>query len=301
MTLRHLQIFLEVAKCGNMTTAAKNLYISQPTVSQAIAEIENEYHTRLFSRLSKRLYITISGEQLLDYANRILELYNEMDQTMHFGQIVRLRLGFSLSVSSHMCSTIMSSYQSNHPEVETRVLTAHTTEIVDRLLHGKLDIALVSGQIQHSELVSEPVIFEPMVLVCRPDHLFSDADTVTAQMLHRVPMILRDEESDARSSFERFMRSQGFQVNCVWSSNNMDIIKSTVLDGYGVTVISPCLVRQELEAGLLRARRIEHFDDPYVFSLAYHKNKRLFPYFVGFGEVCRAYGTPLECFDPQES
>ena len=98
MTIRHLRVFLEVARCGSMSQAAKNLYISQPTVSQAIAEIEAEYQVRLFSRLSKHLYITVSGEQLLEYAGRIIDLYNEMEQTMHSKQIVRLRLGASLTV-----------------------------------------------------------------------------------------------------------------------------------------------------------------------------------------------------------
>ena len=78
MTLRHMTIFLEVAACNNMSTAAHNLYISQSTVSLAITEIEKTYNVRLFDRLSKHLRLTEAGLLLLDYASRIINLYKEM-------------------------------------------------------------------------------------------------------------------------------------------------------------------------------------------------------------------------------
>ena len=68
MTLRHLEIFVEVANCGKMSEAARNLFIAQSSVSQAIAEIERQYNIRLFERLSKKLYLTTSGEEMLGYA-----------------------------------------------------------------------------------------------------------------------------------------------------------------------------------------------------------------------------------------
>ena len=77
MTFRHLKIFIAVAQAGSMSAAARELYIAQPTVSQVIAEIENEYGIRLFERLSRRLYITREGRQLLDYARHITALFEE--------------------------------------------------------------------------------------------------------------------------------------------------------------------------------------------------------------------------------
>lgn len=70
MTIRHLEIFLRVAESESMSTAAKELFISQPTVSGSIAELEKEYNVRLFERLNKRLYITEAGEKLRIYARK---------------------------------------------------------------------------------------------------------------------------------------------------------------------------------------------------------------------------------------
>ena len=72
MTIRDLEIFIEVVKAKNMSNAAKNLEISQPTVSHAISQIENEYNVKLFDRVSKKLYITDVGLRLYDFAQNIL-------------------------------------------------------------------------------------------------------------------------------------------------------------------------------------------------------------------------------------
>ncbi|MFR1760140.1 MAG: LysR family transcriptional regulator, partial [Christensenellaceae bacterium] len=68
MTLRHLEIFAAVADHGTMSGAARALYIAQPTVSQAVAELESAYQVRLFERLSRRLYLTPEGQDMLGYA-----------------------------------------------------------------------------------------------------------------------------------------------------------------------------------------------------------------------------------------
>ena len=291
MTIRHLRVFLEVARCGSMSQAAKNLYISQPTVSQAIAEIEAEYQVRLFSRLSKHLYITVSGEQLLEYAGRIIDLYNEMEQTMHSKQIVRLRLGASLTVGTSIFSQLLSAYQELHPEVETRVMVENTGELEDNLLHGKLDIALVDGQIKSPDILYEPVISDTLVFACRPDHPLSGRESVSARELDRLPMVLREERSSVRKTFESFMREQGCEVNCAWACHNTDTIKSAVAAGHGPTVISRRLIQRELDSGEMHACRIEDFPGTCTFALAYHKDKRLFLYFSDFLELCRKFGA----------
>lgn len=73
MTIRHLRIFIEVVKTGKMSIAAQRLFISQPTVSQAIHELEEHYNRKLFDRLSKKLYITSFGKDLFTYATQVVE------------------------------------------------------------------------------------------------------------------------------------------------------------------------------------------------------------------------------------
>ena len=82
MTLRHLRIFVEVVNCGKMSEAASRMYISQSSISQAISDLENYYQTRLFDRLSKRLYLTEAGKEFYSLASKVILAYDEMDKYM---------------------------------------------------------------------------------------------------------------------------------------------------------------------------------------------------------------------------
>ena len=81
MTIRHLKIFIEVADSGKMSIAASKFYISQPTVSQIIRELEEHYHTRLFERISQKLYITPNGQTLLNNARKIVADFDALKKT----------------------------------------------------------------------------------------------------------------------------------------------------------------------------------------------------------------------------
>ena len=101
MTLRHLEIFLAVAETGSMRKAAEQLYISQPTVSGAIRELEEEYDVLLFERLNQRLFITPEGRQLTIYARELLSLFHEMEYTLrHSSDHAILRIGATLTVGT---------------------------------------------------------------------------------------------------------------------------------------------------------------------------------------------------------
>jgi len=100
MTLRYLEIFLLVCDTKSMTKAARELYLSQPTVSQAIADLEAEYGVRLFERLNHRLYLTASGERLQSYARHILNLSDKIKKELSGQQQAgSVRVGASLTTA----------------------------------------------------------------------------------------------------------------------------------------------------------------------------------------------------------
>ena len=82
MTIRHLKIFTEVADAGSMSLAAKRLHISQPSVSQAVAELERYYGIKLFERLSQKIYLTEEGELMLSFSRHILDSFDQMEEAV---------------------------------------------------------------------------------------------------------------------------------------------------------------------------------------------------------------------------
>lgn len=89
MTIRHLKIFIAVAETGKMSAAAINIFISQPTVSQAIKELEKQYGILLFERISKKLYITEAGGNLLTYAKIAVKQFDEFESMKTLMKIVK--------------------------------------------------------------------------------------------------------------------------------------------------------------------------------------------------------------------
>lgn len=117
MTIRHLKIFIEVVDSGKMSTAASRLFISQPTVSQAISELEVHYGGLLFERLSKKLYITEKGRKLLSYARNVVKSFDDMeDMMLQDKNIEKIRIGATNTVGNCILSEIISSYKEFEPQ-----------------------------------------------------------------------------------------------------------------------------------------------------------------------------------------
>ena len=108
MTIRHLKIFIAVAECGSMNTAAKELFLSQPTISQAIRELEEYYGTRLFDRLSRRLHITPAGQELLNHAYPLVSQFDQLEHHMLEGSKKDIsNTGISLEYALFIPDTVL--------------------------------------------------------------------------------------------------------------------------------------------------------------------------------------------------
>ncbi len=107
MTLRHLLIFIEVANCGKMSQAANKLFISQPTVSQVISELEAHYEVKLFERFPKTLCITEDGKILLNHAKKVINYYNVLEETMkNPNHNLPLQIGATITIGNRLISLI---------------------------------------------------------------------------------------------------------------------------------------------------------------------------------------------------
>ena len=130
MTLRHLKIFVAVAETKSMSAAARRCFITQPTVSQTIHELEEHYHTILFERLSRKLYITEAGKNLLSHARQVIDQFEQLEQSMADDSITqRLRIGATLTVGVCLLPHILNDFQEEMPAVSTYSYISNTADI----------------------------------------------------------------------------------------------------------------------------------------------------------------------------
>lgn len=276
MTIRHLQIFIAVAETGSMSAAAKRLYISQPTVSQVIAGMEEEYGVLLFERLAKRLCITDAGSRLLGYARHAVALFDEMEDAV--GRAARrrqLRVGASITVGACSLTEIVRRFEEKNPDSEVTVFVDNTSVVEAKVLDSSLDLGLVEGHVSSDRLVVRPVIHDELVLVCTPDHPFAGRGKVAVRDLDGQPFLLREAGSGTREQLDSILRDRNVHVRPKWICHSSDAILSAAIGGQGLAVLSRLLVREAEAQGLLSVLTLEDAKLDRSFQIIYHRNKYL--------------------------
>ena len=290
MTFRHLKIFITVADTGSMTAAAKALYIAQPTVSQAVSELEEHYGVKLFDRLAKRLYLTDKGTRLLSYARHLISLMNEMEQVMQGpDQSGLIKVGASLTVGTYLLPQLVHQFKHQYPFLQIRSTIKNTLDIERLLLQNAIDFAVVEGMVHTPDIVATPFMDDKLLLVCGKTHPLYQADAIPPAELENLQFIVREQGSGTRELFENMMATQEIKWQLAWECNGSDVLKNAAVKGIGVAVISQRLVERELAAGDLSIVQVEGIDLKRKFSVVHHKNKFLTEPMRAFIALCREY------------
>ncbi len=276
MTLRHLLIFIEVANCGKMSQAANKLFISQPTVSQVISELEAHYEVKLFERFPKTLCITEDGKILLNHAKKVINYYNVLEETMkNPNHNLPLQIGATITIGNRLISLILNKFKKKHEDEKIRVYVNNTREIEKRLLSNELDIGIVEGIIKSPHLLVTPIKEDKLVLVCSSEHPLVSKEIVSMKDIVKENFIMREEGSGTRDIFLNFVQAQGYSISIDWEASEPGAIVQGVLNNHGITVISECLVENEIKEGKLKKLELKGFKWKRTFNLVYHKNKVL--------------------------
>lgn len=274
MTIRHLRIFVEVAETGKMSAAAERCFLSQPTVSQAIRELEEHYHVRLFERLSKRLYITPAGEQLLQYALRVLTQFDVLETDMEaYAASEQIRIGATITVGSCLLSSLLLDLKKLHPKLKTYAYVANTSLIEQKLLHSELDVALIEGVISSPDLIAIPVVDDFLVLATSMNHPLAKKKHIHMQELAQYDFVMREKGSGTRKLFEDYLHKYGVSCHIALEATCPDAFKNAILYNDCISAISVRLVEREVAQGQIHIIRNMESDWNRNFFLVYHKDK----------------------------
>jgi DNA-binding transcriptional LysR family regulator len=270
-----------------MTAAARNLYMSQPAVSQAVAELERYYGVRLFERLSRKLYLTQAGETLLGYARHIIRLNLDAEQEMrNLNQSARLRIGASVTIASCLLPKLVATVKQKDERISFEITEDNTSKIEQLISCDKLDIGVVEGDISSPDLLCKPFAKDELVLICGSSHPFACRTSLAPHELEHENFILREYGSGTRKTFEDAMKEHHLSWESSWTCNNADSIKMAVAEGLGISVISERAVQREIEACMLCCVPVEGLTFQRQFQLIYHKNKYVTQAMETFMRLC---------------
>ena len=167
MRLTQLQYFMAVYEHQNITKAAEKLHISQPSITIALKELENEYHVNLFHRINKKMYLTEEGQIFYRYASAILKNVQDLDNSMQdlTGNRNMIKLGMPLQIGAFLLPLLCKDFKTASPKINLSLVECGAMDIVDKLLREELDIAVACIEAQSTVLDLIP-LFETEICFC---------------------------------------------------------------------------------------------------------------------------------------
>lgn len=249
MDLKQLQSFVTVVRLHSFSKAAEELFLSQPTVSMHIHQLETELHTRLIIRSTKSFSVSPKGQEVYDYAVRILSLRDHMVENCSVENRRTIRIGASSIPSGYVLPEILPAYAAAHPDVQFTVEQKDSEEITDMLLHDKIDLGLIGMDPEDERITAIPFYADPIVVITPASDRFlamqKQGDQALAALL-KEPVILREEGSGSRHAAVLALQGAGFtekDLHIVARMSDQEAIKNMVAGGLGISFMSAKSVR----------------------------------------------------------
>lgn len=256
LEVRHLRLVSEVASLGSVTRAAERLHLTQSAISHQLRDIESRLGTALFYRMGKRMVVTPAGERVLRSATSILDDLRRAEEDIR--QIARegsgiLRLCTQCNTGYHWLPPLLKTFNARHPRIEVQINVDATTRPVEALLEGKLDLALVTSEVDDRNVVVRPLFHDEMVLVVNPDHRLAGRKQVAATELASEHLLLYSSSRHDSFAFRRVLDPAGVEPARVSHLMLTEAILEMVKANLGVTIIAKWSVLPAITSGAVRA------------------------------------------------
>ena len=292
MDLSQLQVFLTVAKEQSFSRAAQKLYRTQPAVSIVIRKLEESVGQPLLVRGARQAKLTDAGELLRDYAERLLNLRDEIEKGMDDLKSLgrgELRLGVNES-SIHALLPALARYRKLYPGVKLIMHRALSRDIPQEVLNYRLDLGTVSYVPEDSKLEAVEILQDELTFVVPPKHKLARRSSVDIKELGEETFIAHNVESPYRSRVIQLFEKHRTPLRRDIEMPTIESIKRFVQMGMGVAIVPRMCVQWEIERKLLAEVRIRQLKLPRSLYLVSRRGSRLSHAAVGLMRLLHAGG-----------
>src|SRR5689334_11693783 len=299
--VRHLRLVSAVAEVGSLTRAGDRLHLTQSALSHQLRDIEERLGAALFLRVGKRLVLTPAGDRLLAAARDVLQRLDGAERDirqMGKDRAGVLRLTSECYTCYHWLPPLLMQYRRRFPRVEVRIDVDATHHPVEMLLAGKIDIGIVSSEINDRRLAVTPVFEDEVVLIASKRHRF-------AQQTHVKVTDLRDETlfvyppREESTVLQKVLLPAGVSPARVDEVMLTEAIAELVKAGLGVSFLARWAVQPMVDAGAIVARPLTARGLHRVWSAAMPKDLASVDYVAAFVELLQAHAPSVRADRPR--
>ncbi|MBR2498789.1 MAG: LysR family transcriptional regulator [Clostridia bacterium] len=257
VNLELYRVFYTVAKCGSLTKAAEELYISQPAVSQAIKQLENQLGGKLFNRTHKGMELSeTGGKQIFSTVEKALKLFDEAESK--YSELKDTATGIvricaSDTVSTHVLIPYIKEYHAKYPNVNLILQNGTSSETIEMLKNGKGDIGFVNLPIDDSDInLSNTVMQLHDTFVANEKFAELFGDTIDLRRLQDYPLLMLELSTATRQAIVSFAHSHGIHLHPEIELASLELMTELAKNGIGIACIPKEFVNHELDAGSLK-------------------------------------------------
>ena len=283
MEFKQLEAFVAVVDYGSFSEAARKLYLTQPTISAHVRSLEEELHTKLILRTTKKTTITTRGYQLYDSAVRMLEIRNNLLENFTGVQKHMIDLAASTIPSSYLLPEILAAFGKTHPDIYFHSIQADSAESINRVLDGTVDLALVGQNTRDETCVFLPFCQDKLVIATPiTNHYLSlQNKTVTFEDFIKDPIIIREKGSGTKKEMDLFLERIGItpsDLNVIARMNDLEGIKKSIVNGLGISILSARSAIDLQKTKQILLFPLEESAHKRTFYIVYSKNRILKPH-----------------------
>lgn len=278
MNLKQLEAFVQVSESGSFSKAAKELFLTQPTISAHISSLEKELNVRLFIRNTKEVSLSDDGKDLYRYAKQITDLEKAIEERFYMdsddGKHV-ITIAASTIPAQYLLPKVLMCYRERYPKEQIKIMETDSSEVVTQVVDHMVDVGFTGTVLEKKHCKYIP-FYKDELAVITPDtpeyRILKEQNRDDIDWIKRKPLILREEGSGTRKEAEKQLKNAGISMEAldiVASIANQETIKKSVKQGMGITVLSR--LAAEDEDGLL-IFPIPGADEGRDINLVYNKN-----------------------------
>ncbi|AOS45039.1 HTH-type transcriptional regulator CynR [Lacunisphaera limnophila] len=295
MEIYQLRYFLAVAETGNFTKAAGRVFVSQPSLSQQILNLEEEVGQKLFHRMARKVVLTDAGLKLLETARRVL---SEVDQTLQelkesTGLGPKVAVGAIPTVASFFFPAVIAHCRANEIPLVIQTQEDFRRPLTEAVLEGHLDWALISVPFNEPRLHFEKLYSEPLWVAMSAHHRLAQVGNLTFDALRDENFILLGEASTLTLQIQHFCGDADFEPRISHRCGQLATAKSLTALGLGITVLPRSARSATDPEGLIFRKFSGPVQPSRDIALVRHRRRHLGRGAQVFADVARAVVGPI--------
>ena len=274
VSIQQIETFYWTARLGGFHAAARHQHLTQPTISARIQELEAQLGARLFERGQGRSGLTLVGQDALVQAEKILQLTDEFGRVAEQRDPMRglLRLGANESTALAGLASLLTQLKAAYPALRIEITVDLGVVLSRKLIARELDVAILNDSCAAQHIFEQAIGVTDLHWVASP-RLVAKRE-VTPESLVHLPVITVTHPSSNHSLVTSWFRNAGLEAENLSSCNSLSMMLQLVAAGHGVAVMSPAIMRAEIEAGLIHTLMPEPRLRQQKYFIAYQAERR---------------------------